>query len=274
MGDRHQIEPVWKIPENVDAGNLDRYAGLSRPEDKRIPESALHLCASKGSAMLLAQAASHHQLPGFQEPGLHLLEHRRCQPEIIKYCKELIYPKLEVLTDTSIPEPFKLAEKGIPKFGYLHIPGTCERRGGSRCNPTEAKTIAVWIAYHRADLEKIYSGKSIENIIGIVTPFAAQASAIQKSLGPALRDITVGTVHRLQGAERPIILFSLVYDGSEGGTGFIDAKVNLLNVAVSRAKHSFLLFGNTNALTPGISTPSGRLASMLFAGGPGMTFHA
>jgi len=265
VGDRHQIEPVWKIPENVDQGNLVRHTDLARSEDQRIPESALPLCASRGSAMLMAQAASRHQLPGFHEPGLQLLEHRRCQPEIIEYCKKLVYPKLKVLTGKPKPDSLlpQLESLGVPRFGYLHVPGESERRGGSRCNPYEADNIAAWIKHNRPELEKIYAGKKIEEIVGVVTPFAAQAAAIQDALGTNLEDITVGTVHRLQGAERPIILFSLVYGPRDGGTGFIDAKVNLLNVAVSRAKHSFLLFGNMNVLTPGEATPSAKLATML-----------
>jgi phosphatidylserine/phosphatidylglycerophosphate/cardiolipin synthase-like enzyme len=74
-------------------------------------------------------------------------------------------------------------------------------------------------------------------------------------------------VHRLQGAERPIILFSLVYGTQDGNTGFIDSKVNLLNVAVSRAQHSFLLFGNMDALRTKGNQPSAHLARQLLSEG-------
>jgi len=266
VGDRHQIEPVWSIPENVDAGNLAVYSGLADAQGKRIPDSAAHLCASKGSAILLAQAASRYQLPGYQEPGLHLMEHRRCQPEIIRFCKELVYPRLQVLTAPSpAPELRSLKKLGIPPFGYLHVPGESETRGGSRCNPYEAENIAAWVKSNQAALQKIYPGRRIEEIVGIVTPFRAQEGAIRDCLGQDTR-ITIGTVHRLQGAERPIILFSLVYGSQDGNTGFIDSKVNLLNVAVSRAQHSFLLFGNMDSLNIKGTQPSASLARQLLSG--------
>jgi len=265
VGDRHQIEPVWSIPENVDAGNLAVYSGLGQAQGKGIPDSAAHLCASKGSAILLAQAASRYQLPGYQEPGLHLMEHRRCQPEIIRFCKELVYPRLQVLTAPSpAPELSLLKDLGIPSFGYLHVPGESETRGGSRCNLYEAENITAWVKSNQAALQKIYPGRKIEEIVGIVTPFKAQEGAIRDCLGHDTR-ITIGTVHRLQGAERPIILFSLVYGSQDMNTGFIDSKVNLLNVAVSRAQHSFLLFGNMDSLSIKRNTPSARLARQLLS---------
>lgn len=265
VGDRHQIEPVWSIPENVDAGNLAVCRVLPDAQGIGIPDSAAHLCASKGSAILLAQAASRYQLPGYQEPGLHLMEHRRCQPEIIRFCKELVYPRLQVLTAPSpAPELRSLKELGIPPFGYFHVPGESETRGGSRCNLYEAENIAAWVKSNQAALQKIYPGRRIEEIVGIVTPFKAQEGAIRDYLGQNT-GITIGTVHRLQGAERPIILFSLVYGSQDGNTRFIDSKVNLLNVAVSRAQHSFLLFGNMDALSIKDDKPSARLARQLLS---------
>ncbi len=60
-------------------------------------------------------------------------------------------------------------------------------------------------------------------------------------------DITVGTVHTFQGAERNIIIFSTVYGKNEDGF-FIDNNRNLMNVAVSRAKDAFWVFGDIEFL--------------------------
>ena len=75
----------------------------------------------------------------------------------------------------------------------------------------------------------------------------------------------IGTVHALQGAERPVILFSSVYGPGDTGTMFFDRdnKPNILNVAVSRAKDSFIVFGNRNILDEKSSKPSGILAKHL-----------
>ena len=75
----------------------------------------------------------------------------------------------------------------------------------------------------------------------------------------------IGTVHALQGAERPVILFSSVYGPGDTGTMFFDRdnKPNMLNVAVSRAKDSFIVFGNKNIFDSQTLKPSGILARHL-----------
>jgi phosphatidylserine/phosphatidylglycerophosphate/cardiolipin synthase-like enzyme len=104
--------------------------------------------------------------------------------------------------------------------------------------------------------------------VGIITPFAAQAEAIQKALIEQeinSESMKVGTVHALQGAEREIIIFSSVYDyRNRGSQLFFDQGVNMLNVAVSRAKDSFLVFGEMSLFNPTAKKPSGILAHYLF----------
>ena len=63
--------------------------------------------------------------------------------------------------------------------------------------------------------------------------------------------ITVGTAHRLQGAERPIILFSAVYGTGSAQAGFIDVNPELMNVAVSRAKDLLVVFAAPNRWNTG-----------------------
>ncbi|SCM72927.1 conserved hypothetical protein [uncultured Pleomorphomonas sp.] len=71
--------------------------------------------------------------------------------------------------------------------------------------------------------------------------------------------MTVGTVHALQGAERPVVIFSPVYSKHADG-GFIDLSPSMLNVAVSRAKDAFLVFGDMDTLA---SAPPGSPRSVL-----------
>ena len=72
------------------------------------------------------------------------------------------------------------------------------------------------------------------------------------------RIITVGTIHTFQGGERKIIIMSTTY-GSKDACFFIDNNKNIMNVAVSRAEDSFLVFGEINCLKDEIQTPSGLL---------------
>ena len=52
--------------------------------------------------------------------------------------------------------------------------------------------------------------------------------------------------------------------GSNDGCFFLDAKENLMNVAVSRAEDSFLVFGNVNCLKDEEKSPSGLLKKYVF----------
>jgi superfamily I DNA and/or RNA helicase len=104
--------------------------------------------------------------------------------------------------------------------------------------------------------------------VGVVTPFAAQAgligSLLRRELGKDA-GMTVGTVHALQGAERAIVLFSPTY-GTVPADAFYDQTPNMLNVAVSRARDSFVVIGNLALFESGKSgTPSGLLGSFLQA---------
>ncbi|WP_263629931.1 AAA domain-containing protein, partial [Escherichia coli] len=141
---------------------------------------------------------------------------------------------------------------------------------GSRYNLLEAETIAAWLTDNQQDIEAHY-GKSLHEVVGIVTPFSAQVSTIKQALGKQgistganETSLTVGTVHSLQGAERAIVIFSPVYSKHEDG-GFIDSDNSMLNVAVSRAKDSFLVFGDMDLfeIQPA-SSPRGLLAKYLF----------
>lgn len=68
---------------------------------------------------------------------------------------------------------------------------------------------------------------------------------IQKD--PDLCKFPVGTVHTFQGAESPIVIFSMVY-GRKDNPAFIKNNHELMNVAVSRAKHHFIAIGSRGCL--------------------------
>lgn len=120
-----------------------------------------------------------------------------------------------------------------------------KRSGSSRLNVVEGEAVVAWIEENREVLENLYAPNHIADIIGVVTPFAAQARCIQTLLETKegnYKDITVGTAHRLQGAERPVILFSATYGDNSADASFVNSTPNLMNVAVSRAKDLFVLF--------------------------------
>jgi len=274
IGDTAQIEPIWNIPGRVDRGNL-RDAGILATGEERTDRNAFvesGRAAASGSVMRVAQTVSrYHQEPDLAR-GLMLTEHRRCFDEIIGYCNDLCYHgKLKPLRGRKA-DAVGAGADGLPALGYLQVDGLCEQlRGGSRRNLAEAETIAAWVAGRKAALEQSYPGLTLAQILGIVAPFAAQAEAIRAALGKAGIDmgkgraVLVGSVHSFQGGQRPVMIFSPTYSKHADGE-FIDRSTSMLNVAVSRAMNSFLVFGDMDCFsaTPR-GSPRGLLAARLFA---------
>ncbi len=270
IGDTEQIPPLWSIAPAIDIGNMLAEKILSGSTQEEITEkytaiADLGKSAASGSVMKIAQFASRYQYDPELARGMYLYEHRRCFDNIIGYCNTLCYHgKL-------LPKRGREESNLMPAMGYLHIDGKGElASSGSRYNLLEAETIAAWLAENQQNIEAHY-GKSLHEVVGIVTPFSAQVSTIKQALGKQgiststnEKSLTVGTVHSLQGAERAIVIFSPVYSKHEDG-GFIDSDNSMLNVAVSRAKDSFLVFGDMDLFE--IQPPSsarGLLAKYLF----------
>ncbi|MEA4970135.1 MAG: AAA domain-containing protein [Candidatus Pelethousia sp.] len=84
--------------------------------------------------------------------------------------------------------------------------------------------------------------------IGVVTPFRAQASYIVGLLDQMriVQGVAVGTVHKFQGDERDIMLFSPVVSRGiyQGTAKWVESPPNLVNVAITRARESLILVGD------------------------------
>jgi len=264
VGDIKQIEPVFNVTKKMDVGNL-KALGLIEDYNDRIYEKEYDpkgILASTGCIMKMAQNACSYQEKGLLEKGVLLVEHRRCYDEIINYCNALAYDGLL--------KPLKGKGTGntlFPPMFCIHVEGKSTIENSSRSNQYEADAISEWLKKNRHEIERKYH-KKIEDIVGIITPFVSQKQRISKSLNQAGIDTTLiklGTVHALQGAERPIIILSTVYGPGDVATMFFDKdnKPNMLNVAVSRAQDNFIVFANTKIFNKEVITPSGILAGYL-----------
>lgn len=258
VGDTLQLEPMWGVEHDSDVANLKKRKLVSKNIDQDIARlNRAGILASAGNFMALAIHATRRQ--DNRTIGAFLAEHRRCVPEIVAFCNELAYAGRLISMRPA------LSKRILPPFGYIHVSGKAEQVGTSRKNIEEIETIVQWLKANQKKLETFYDGLSLSEIVAVITPFAAQNELLQQRLRGNFPDMTIGTVNALQGAERPIVLFSSVYDATYNGTYFFDRGVNMLNVGVSRAKDSFLVFGNTAVFSPEASTPSGLLARYLFA---------
>ena len=268
VGDVKQIEPVWNVSAKIDLGNLKEEKLIQDYTDpvcekEYLPKGFL---SSSGSLMQMAQNACRRKESNCPERGVILVEHRRCYDEIIRYCNELAYQ--------GILCPLRGKAKSdnlFPPLFCIPVEGKSEVHNKMRWNTLEIEAICNWLTHNREAITQRYAKQAtdrMEDFVGIITPFVGQKNHLQKALRKCGFDVSrmkLGTVHALQGAERPIILFSMVYGEGDCGTMFFDRdnKPNMLNVAVSRAKDSFIVFANRGILNPQAHTPSGILARHL-----------
>ncbi len=251
VGDVLQIEPIWSVNKDIDRVNLIKNGLIEKDisEEKFLEiEKKGILCAS-GNLMHIAKKASRY------EGGVLLREHRRCLDSIISYSNNYVYSnQLELKVGSNHTQKHVL-----PPKGYLHISGQSIKVGTSRKNDLEATIIAKWIHVKCEELEEDYH-KEIHDIIAVVTPYERQEKSVKnklKKLDKKYEKIIIGTVNKLQGAAKEIIIFSLVVSKNDS-LAFLN-RYNMLNVAVSRAKHSFLVFGNINILKSEENSPLGNL---------------
>ncbi|AJO16979.1 AAA domain-containing protein [Bacillus paralicheniformis] len=263
VGDVYQIEPVWNINETLDISlALSNKVIASIEQFEKLRELGLN--TSESSVMRVACKSCKYEK--HQQRGLFLSEHRRCYDEIIEYCNNLVYRgKLEPMRGKAAEDKKNpLVQLSIPPLGHMQVDSyQSSKKAGSRYNEIEARAIATWINEHFYNIRNAYHEDDPKSLIGIITPFKMQVGIIKRALSPDVKPfIDVGTVHTFQGGERKVIIMSTVY-GKNDGCFFIDANKSLLNVAVSRAKDSFLVMGDMNCLSDSANKPSGLLKRML-----------
>lgn len=155
-------------------------------------------------------------------PKTLLKEHYRCHPKIIEFCNKKFYnDELLIMTEDS-------NEKDVVELYRTNI-------GNHQRNNYSERQIDIIF-------NEIIPKKQITDYssIGIITPYREQVNQIR--LHCKNKNIEVDTVHKFQGREKDIIILSTVNDYINE---FVD-NPNLLNVAVSRAKKSFILILSGN----------------------------
>ena len=168
-----------------------------------------------------------------------LQKHYRCHPDIIGYSNEMFYGRL-IFGGVDVCTANRAAPS-LPQSGIIwnDINGR-QVNDSVNVNPQEVDE-AVRIAVD-------YARRNGNLTVGIVTPFADQATRIESKIPAGLRGrIVADTVHKFQGDEKDVMIYSLVVTNNspDSKIRWIDYKVpNLVNVAVTRAKHLLVIVGN------------------------------
>ncbi len=253
IGDVHQLTPVFELGSD-DEARLLRSCRLDTPLPRLLPYRV------RADAQVSVQSLADRAVG----KRLALLDHFRCQPEIIAISDALCDYGLTV--HTSRADRPRHAEYLTQAVSLVDLRGEQTAQGGSWCNPLElretvtlvesllergvpAAEIAV-ITPYRAQLERLFRAFSERRL-----PFESSAELAESDGGAAGQRaaVALGTVHRFQGGERSVVLFSSVVTHPLS-LGFLNARPNLLNVAVSRARHHFVCLGHASLLAQGART--------------------
>ena len=181
-------------------------------------------------------------------PNTLLKEHYRCHPAIIEFCNRTYYdgqliPMRDPGTDAPDPLSVVYAAPGNHARHPLH--------GGGRFSQREIDIIAQ-LQEMQVLREGIGEGTNIDPksgdfVLGVVTPYRAQAMRATKRIQSELGDgeharWLAETVHKFQGRGAGTVVLSTVLNANdlEAAKAFYDNNA-LTNVAVSRAKDRLIV---------------------------------
>lgn len=172
-----------------------------------------------------------------------LEEHRRCVPEIIEFCNELVYRPSNI----ELKPVRQVAGERLAPFRITRTPNAFETEK-KRVNRAEADVLVHRLQQALGDPD--YDGKTI-GVISLLST-SGQADYIRNrllaSLPPSVweeRQLKVGPPADFQGAERDVIFLSMVTPVPQEGRLHPSARRDIeqrYNVAVSRAKDQVWLF--------------------------------
>jgi len=238
VGDPKQLEPIVPVP--------DKTARVFEEENYKDAQTAKKYSPISVSAFHRASGCidGHYDRIG---DSIVLDEHRRCQRDIAELFMSVAeYKKpIQIMTPELGKERLmKLQNMGNKNILFFNVDGS--RGNKKNTNTDEIKMIGEVLN----KLEK--SGYDIKKDVGIITPFNTQEFEIIKKysskIGHSKNNIKIGTVHKFQGVEFEVIIFSPVIFSQSCSSSFINSKPNMINVAVSRAKDLFIVCGNYEKL--------------------------
>ncbi|MDY6091461.1 MAG: AAA domain-containing protein [Bdellovibrionota bacterium] len=177
---------------------------------------------------------------------IQLRDHHRSFKDIIEFSNIEFYDgRLRIATNydkLKAPNNFPLGIRWIDAVGESIRPSS-----GGAYNIEEINCIVN-------ELRKLVLDNDYKGSIGVISPFRSQVEHISKAINSdkdlkmALlnNDFLVDTVHKFQGDEKDLIIFSPVISCgvSQGALEFLRSTGNLFNVAVTRARSVLIVVGN------------------------------
>lgn len=231
IGDKQQLNHICLINKQTDL--------LQMRQNEIEPRWSYRSCSIYDLAESVAKS----------DDIIQLRDHHRSYLDIIQFSNQEFYDNtLRIATDYRRLES---PNNGQPILGmqWMNVKGqTVRPESGGAYNVKEAEGVVRLL--RRLAMELDFRGS-----IGVTTPFHLQADMIKRVLegDSDLRNhleihnqLLVDTVHKFQGDERDVIIFSpVVSDGTKSQSlQFLKSTGNLFNVAITRARSLLVTVGN------------------------------
>jgi hypothetical protein len=220
-GDTAQLPPVYSLDDRTDARLArDFDAGCCAPF--RMGQSAVT------SSQAVAEARA--------PLRLGLVEHFRSQPPIVELSSCWSGHVLDVRTPT---RSLSTTTRHLSRAVLVHdVVGHGERAPEGIVNAAEAHAVVTLV-------DALVHDGVVAHDIAVLTPFVGQSARIERELQKRglvhERGVLVRTVHKLQGGERRVVIFSVVATDTRH-LRFLTARPHLLHVATSRAQDHLVVF--------------------------------
>ncbi len=221
VGDPRQLEPIMATPSRIQHA-------LATDDEMRT-----HFLPGHGSLQTTADRQNPlgawlaHTEGAGDWVGAPLRVHRRCASPMFEIANEIAYGGLMV--HETPPN-----NRRLPASAWIDVRGQ---------QPTRRNVVPGEIdACVR--LIEILSQQGLESDdVFLISPFREVVTALHRM--PGHRVAACGTVHTVQGREADVVI--LVLGGTPGARQWVTSKPNLLNVAVTRARHRLYVIGDKAA---------------------------
>jgi len=241
VGDPLQIEPVVTLSPSLVHG-ISRHMSVD-PDHWMAPEASVQTVSDSANqyGTTIPRDLSEIRI------GTPLLVHRRCEDPMFMISNKLAYNGLmvhaTVSCDSDITELFGSQSR------WFNVEGSSQEKW---C-PEEGDFVAKM-------LMKACSNFGSDPEVFVISPFRIVAEKMRQRMRNEMNHLeshgiedpnmwiasNIGTVHTFQGRESKavILLLGASNPSQNGARSWATSNVNLLNVAVSRAKQNFYVVGN------------------------------
>ena len=235
VGDPLQLEPVVTIPPKARRDIASAY-GVSATWIP--PEASIQTLADRVSRV----GTTLRQGGGDVWVSAPLKVHRRCDDPMFTLCNQIAYNGLMVNgvpprgSRAGKPDPFDDSAQG-PAVAWSHWVDEPASTPDTHLQANQIERLEKALAY----LEE--KGVPASQVIAI-SPFRDVANRLE-TLSAHYQGLRAGTIHTAQGREAPVVFLVLGGAPNKPGAKFWAAsKVNLVNVAASRAQRRLFVIGD------------------------------